>query len=241
MAIYDKPIWSLLKQYASECELTPGDIFTRDQVFEWFDQNYPKIKANSLQCQLVKLSTNCPSRAHYHVDVEGRDDVFYRIDPDHFRLYEPGIDPKPFYTFRLRKPTDHSLRHQNKRFASQWWQLRPFDQVTLQPIIRVSRLSEESEFYHALGFLVRTVTETFYEIHYNGVIMLYLEQRRGGGLPPCRDQHIWQFVVNNMKRFNQFVEAAGLKVEEPLDQLERGRYTITLRSPNDSLLKFVGR
>lgn len=44
MALYDKPVWQLMRDMVDEIGLEKGDVITRDQVLDWFDENYPKVK-----------------------------------------------------------------------------------------------------------------------------------------------------------------------------------------------------
>lgn len=43
------------------------------------------------------MSTNAPSRIHYSVDPNGKDDLLYQIDSKKFRLYDATSDPDPIY------------------------------------------------------------------------------------------------------------------------------------------------
>lgn len=97
MPIYEKSVRDLLKHYKSEKNLNYGDIVTKQEIIEWFNQNYPLIKRGTITAHLIRLSTNAPSRIHYYVDLNGSDDVFYQIDSKHFRLYNKEMDPAPIY------------------------------------------------------------------------------------------------------------------------------------------------
>lgn len=50
-----------------------------------------------ISAHLLRLSTNAPSRIHYGVNSIGEDDLFYQIDSNQFRLYDPKTDPSPIY------------------------------------------------------------------------------------------------------------------------------------------------
>ena len=95
--LYDKPVRILLQDMASEMGLRKGDVVSRDQVFEWFGGKYPRIKPGTIHAHLFRMSTNLPSRVHYSVKSNGDDDLFFRIDTNRFRLYDPGSDPTPIY------------------------------------------------------------------------------------------------------------------------------------------------
>jgi hypothetical protein len=96
-AMYEKPVRLLMKDMVADIGLKPGEVLQRETIFEWFNKRYPKIKESTLQAHLIRLSTNLRSRCHYGANPNGDDDLFYRIDPDRFRLYEPSKDPDPIY------------------------------------------------------------------------------------------------------------------------------------------------
>jgi hypothetical protein len=94
MAIYNKPVHQLMKEDMVEgLRLEPGKTFTRQQAINWFAHYYPKIKTGTISAHLIRLSTNAPSRTHYH--AKQADDVFYQLDGGHYRLYDPANDPAP--------------------------------------------------------------------------------------------------------------------------------------------------
>lgn len=95
MPIYSKPVRALMKEIMSVA-LAPNEdtIFTKQQAFDWFAENYPKIKTGTITAHLIRLSTNAKSRTHYSAKPED-DDVFFQIDGNHYRLYRPSNDPFP--------------------------------------------------------------------------------------------------------------------------------------------------
>lgn len=96
-AMYEKPVRLLLKDMVAQSELKPGEILQREKVLHWFHEHYPKIKEATIHAHLTKMSTNVPSRIHYNVNPNGEDDLFFRIDPSRYRLFEPANDPSPIY------------------------------------------------------------------------------------------------------------------------------------------------
>ncbi|MCJ7737436.1 MAG: hypothetical protein MUQ10_09005, partial [Anaerolineae bacterium] len=76
--------------------LAKDQIFTKEEVLDWFRENYPKVATGTISAHLVRQSTNAPSRVHYS-GKPGDDDVFYKIDGSHYRLYDPVSDPPPLY------------------------------------------------------------------------------------------------------------------------------------------------
>jgi endonuclease len=97
MAIYEKSVRLLLKDFVVSENIGQGQIFSKDQVMSWFRSNYPKIKTGTITAHLLRMSINCPTRVHYNVHQNGDDDLLYKIDGSHFRLYEPANDPTPIY------------------------------------------------------------------------------------------------------------------------------------------------
>jgi|SRR5579862_8860999 len=96
MALYDRPTWQLMRAFADELLREPGNVVTKAQVHEWFRSRYPKIKRGTIDAHLSRMSTNLPVRVHYH-GKPGADDLFFRIDPQRFRRYDPELDPPPIY------------------------------------------------------------------------------------------------------------------------------------------------
>ncbi|HET6444008.1 MAG TPA: hypothetical protein VFI27_05445 [candidate division Zixibacteria bacterium] len=93
--IYDKPVRLLFRDMVDDLRLTKGDVISKQQGIDWFRQNYPKIKSSTVTTLFIKLSTNAPSRPHYHATPD--DDLFFQIDGSHYRLYDAETDPPPLY------------------------------------------------------------------------------------------------------------------------------------------------
>ncbi len=98
MALYEKSVKLLFRDMANDLSLQKGDILERDRINSWFKQKYPLIKPGTISAHILKLSINAPSRIHYNVDQNGRDDLLYQIDSKKFRLYDPSSDPDPIYS-----------------------------------------------------------------------------------------------------------------------------------------------
>lgn len=92
--IYEKPVHQLMKDMVKSMGLAKSDIVKREQVLNWFKQQYPKIKEGTVTAHLIRLSTNAPSRLHYSMKP-GDDDVFFQLDGGRFRLFDPQNDPAP--------------------------------------------------------------------------------------------------------------------------------------------------
>ena len=95
MAIYSKPVHVLMKEEMAEAlKLQSGQTFSKQQAIAWFHHHYPKIKTGTISAHLIRLSTNAPSRTHYHAKPVD-DDIFFQIDSSHYRFYDSSSDPKP--------------------------------------------------------------------------------------------------------------------------------------------------
>ena len=94
MAIYDKSTRALMRQMVTDMPIATGQVVTKEAVLNWFATHYPKIKEATVSAHLIRLSTNAPSRVHYHAKPR-EDDIFFQKDGSHFRLYDPATDPRP--------------------------------------------------------------------------------------------------------------------------------------------------
>ena len=95
MSLYDKPVRLLFYDIVEDLGVSKGEVITRDQVYAWFNENYPKVKDGTVAAHLLKMSVNAPSRIHYKATPD--DDLLYQIDSQRFRRYEPANDPTPLY------------------------------------------------------------------------------------------------------------------------------------------------
>ena len=91
----DKPVRLLTKDMIVSMGLKPGETFTRDQAVQWFAKHYPNVKPGTVAAHLIRQSTNVPTRLQYSAKADGSDDLFFKIDSTHFRLYEQGRDTTP--------------------------------------------------------------------------------------------------------------------------------------------------
>jgi hypothetical protein len=102
-SIYPKPIRLLMKEeMAPALAGQPGQSFTRKQAIDWFARHYPRIKSGAVQAHLIRLSTNAPVRFHYN-PKPNEDDVFFKLDASHFRLFDPTHDPAPIREATAKK------------------------------------------------------------------------------------------------------------------------------------------
>lgn len=97
MALYEKSVKLLFRDMIKDLAIQKGEVLERDKINSWFKTKYPLIKPGTISAHTLKLSTNAPSRIHYSVDSNGRDDLFFQIDSKKFRLYDQSSDPTPIY------------------------------------------------------------------------------------------------------------------------------------------------
>src|SRR5215213_208133 len=95
MAIYDKPVRELFREFVTDQNITKGSVFDRRDAISWFNDKYSRIKKGTITAHLLLMSTNIPSRVHHLPHLNPDNDLFFRIDKSHFRLYEPDVDPTP--------------------------------------------------------------------------------------------------------------------------------------------------
>ena len=91
----EKPVRLLMRDMAAAFKLAPDEAFSRERAIEWFKTHYPNVKEGTVTAHLIRLSTNIPTRLQYSAKADGTDDLLYKIDSSHFRLYRPGQDPTP--------------------------------------------------------------------------------------------------------------------------------------------------
>lgn len=97
MPIYDRTTHELMHEFSND-ELKKGDIFLKQDAAAWFQQHYPKIKSNTVMMHVEGMSTNSTQRKHHpHIRAGLRWDLFYKIGPREFRLWDAKTDPPPIY------------------------------------------------------------------------------------------------------------------------------------------------
>jgi endonuclease len=117
MSIYEKPVWMLMKDMVIEKELNKDEIITRDEVVSWFQEKYSQIIKSTITAHLLKMSTNAHSRIHYNVNADGHDALFFQIDSQKFRLFNPESDPQPIYSIENEIQTADEVPDEPNEFA----------------------------------------------------------------------------------------------------------------------------
>ena len=65
MSIYDKPVYRLMHDFASD-RLKPSSIFSRYDAIEWFETRNPKIRRNTVTAHVEGMATNNGSHRKHH-------------------------------------------------------------------------------------------------------------------------------------------------------------------------------
>ncbi len=94
MPIYEKSTNQLLTEYI-KANLKPGQVMDKDQITSWFKSNYPKIKSSTVNCHIMKFTTNHHTRIHYNAGPSN--DLLFQLPDKRLRLYNQETDPKPIY------------------------------------------------------------------------------------------------------------------------------------------------
>ena len=103
MPIYERPTKSLMADWAKE-HLAPGRTFRKSEPVQWFAKHYPKIKRNTVAMHVEAMSSNNHVRKHHsNVKPSSGHDLFYKLGPDHYRLWVPESDPAPLYKETMGK------------------------------------------------------------------------------------------------------------------------------------------
>jgi hypothetical protein len=111
---YDKTTQELMIEYFNNMKENNIEIFKKPEIVGWFNKNYPKIKNNTIQCHLIKLSVNAPSRKHYKAHEDGRDDFLFQVNGNTFKLYDKTKDVIPIIPTTI---TEESDENGSKEFA----------------------------------------------------------------------------------------------------------------------------
>jgi len=78
-----------------KANLTAGQVMDKEQIVSWFKANYPKIKSNTVNCHIIKFTTNHKTRIHYNAGPPN--DILFQLPDKRLRLYNSETDPLPIY------------------------------------------------------------------------------------------------------------------------------------------------
>jgi len=88
-------VQEMLKEFISAHNYGKDDVFTKQDIIEWFKEFHSETNKGTLNCQIVLASTNNRNRIHY--SVTAKHDLFFQISQNKFRLYNPNEDEMPIY------------------------------------------------------------------------------------------------------------------------------------------------
>ena len=99
MPIYDRPVYRLMHDFASD-RLEPNSLFSKQDAIKWFETHYPKIRRNTVTAHVEGMATNNGSHRKHHPTIRpGRDEwnLFFKEGRNRFRLWNKDTDPAPEY------------------------------------------------------------------------------------------------------------------------------------------------
>jgi hypothetical protein len=102
MPIYDRPTKALMAEWAQQ-NVKIGEVFDKSTPVRWFGEHYPKIKTKTVEMHVEGMATNNPVRKHHSIRAGAGFDVFFKVAPGKFRLYDPSRDPYPLYTADMKR------------------------------------------------------------------------------------------------------------------------------------------
>jgi hypothetical protein len=97
MPKYEKAVRFLMKDMVNDLGMDKKAILSKKKTIDWFKMKYPEIDQKTVECHLTRMSTNAPSRLHFNA-VPREDDLLFKIDSNHFRLFDPQNDPDPIWS-----------------------------------------------------------------------------------------------------------------------------------------------
>ncbi len=97
MPIYEKPTKQLMEEWVRE-HLKPGRVFAKVEPVLWFRRHYPNIKSNTVEMHVEGMAVNNRNRRHHsNIKPGSGHDLFWKVGPGQFRLWEPNTDSSPRY------------------------------------------------------------------------------------------------------------------------------------------------
>jgi endonuclease len=97
MTIYDKPTKILMQEFANQ-QLSPGQVFDKKQAVDWFASRYPELRPTTVQMHVEGMAVNSGARKHHPSIKPGSGhDLFYKVAPGKFRLWDSKTDPSPIF------------------------------------------------------------------------------------------------------------------------------------------------
>ena len=105
-----KTTTELMKEFFASIGLQGEKTFKRQELYDWFNKNYPDAKRITLYCHLIKLSVNNPVRKNFYTRRDGSDNILFQINKNTFRRYNKIKDK--VVSEPPGKPIDDKKRHE---------------------------------------------------------------------------------------------------------------------------------
>jgi hypothetical protein len=83
--IYHKPTWGLLQDFTDAMD---KNIFTKEDIVDWFSKNYSKITEHAVKCHIVSCSANDPQRRNYSTKKQ----ILFKLSDGKYKKYDINID-----------------------------------------------------------------------------------------------------------------------------------------------------
>jgi hypothetical protein len=97
MSIYEKPTKTLMLDFTKE-NLKAGQVFEKKNAVDWFKARYPDIRPTTVQMHVEGMAVNSTVRKHHpNIKPGSGHDLFYKVGPGRFRLWDRLSDSAPLY------------------------------------------------------------------------------------------------------------------------------------------------
>src|SRR5688572_8678622 len=107
MSLYERPTKDLMHDFARD-RLKPGQVFEKKDAVQWFKDRYPKIKSNTVGMHVEGMAINSPHRKHHpNIRPGANFDLFFKLEPERFRLWNRETDGEPKYRDYFLKDESH--------------------------------------------------------------------------------------------------------------------------------------
>jgi RecB family endonuclease NucS len=102
MAIYEKPTKTLMLEFVDNT-LKPGQVFDKKNAVEWFKAHYPDIRPTTVHMHVEGMAINSTVRKHHpNIKPGSGHDLFFKVAPGKFRLWDKVADPDPLYRDQIK-------------------------------------------------------------------------------------------------------------------------------------------
>ena len=102
MTIYERPTKALMRDFVAAENIQKGQIFKKEDAVRWFHAHYPNINPTTVRMHVDGMSVNSRSRKHHRSIKPGSgSDLFFKLGPDQYRLWDKEADAAPVYADTL--------------------------------------------------------------------------------------------------------------------------------------------